>query len=814
MYDWVRDIRQELEVWRLFIRRPRRPTWTLGAFLLQRYAAIYAAWTAFAFLYGGRGIDCQFLVSSVYGAQVPFAGSVAFIFAQRTLALYCFPRWLALLLYPGVLALTACFAVVASQFRARELPVSLNGAWCGIDSDAGQLALLGFAVSLAFDLVIVVLTMIRLYQLHLRSELGNAIRNSSLVYFCAVFSVNLAVLLVIAISADPTVHATPLGLSFAVTTILLNRMIFGLRKHRRSEIDSAIRRPLVGPDGDLLGFVGGSGRGAAQNITHDTEAGTSFGEKRGSAGDGIGAAPAYSDRKTRPIIERGDTLGVFRAQSIRPKEEQTISISLPPSPMTVRDPGMGMPPPTPSSFVGFERHGKGNHGFGGDGIPRTPMSWDVRRSSAPDRNLSSDANTLVNEGWLASWFHTPHLPRHGRKLSHVKSKDGADLYAPTSGEQAIPLSQRHGEERQRHLRASPSLQFAIPHLHLPKMTHPYAARRVNTDSSLGQPSGDQQQQQQRSLTRSIPVTVEVEQTLSDAQPGERAQRQAQETCQADVARFQRGTTISAQMPSAQWQHAEQNDQPRTSEAQPFHHYVPSSDTFGRDEHSPRSATFTSVPIGRDGRALARSHSLDGIAQVPQSETTAGSGTGGLPPSTKGEYGMVLHSSTQPGAYRSFFRRASANVEQRQPPLQEYHETTDEMSGPRSGADGSASADVAGRLAIPAGDVYLNMDPDELAGDCHYDPPGSDFPAEEIEALEMQARGMPGPPPEDDDTPLPGSAEAAPQMDISAATDAGYASGHSTRPHSRSTTGTGAGGMSRWQPPAEWLSPPSSPRPFH
>ncbi len=418
MYDWVRDGQKELEIWALFFRRPRRPTWTLGAFLLQRYAAIYAAWCAFAFLFGGSWINCSYLVGSVYGAQAFFAGSVAFIFAQRTLALYGWPRPLAALLYLGVNALIACFATVASQFRAEKLAVSLNSSWCRITADAGRLPVLGFAASLVFDFVVVVLTMARLYRLRLvQSELGQAVRDSSLLYFCGVFTVNLIVLLVIAISADPTVHATPLGLSFAVTTILLNRMIFGLRKYCKAGNEAS--RPL----GDVLYLVGGPD--PTPDAPLDPEAAISAAEKRGGGDRGAEAREILASGNEARFAG-GGAAPVFTEGSMKPTK--SISISLPP-PIALRDRSLGFggggaPPTSPSSFIGFGRPAKDIDAIELDAAGRDEEDR-APRAYAHEWHPSSDANTLVYDGRRSSWYPGPRTPRRSRKPSLVKSKDGS-----------------------------------------------------------------------------------------------------------------------------------------------------------------------------------------------------------------------------------------------------------------------------------------------------------------------------------------------------------------------------------------------------
>lgn len=222
--------RREWLIWTDFFRG--KFTTTLAAFLLQRYAAQIAAWAAFAFLFGEAGINCQALVSTVYGTNVVFAAAVSYIFAQRTFALYDFHRLVVIGLYTLWAGLIACYIIVAAQYRAVRLPIAFEGCNCAITS-AGKISLLGFAASLVFDLVVLVLTLGRLYYLRLKSQLGDTIRSTSITYFAAVSTVNLALVLIIAISNNPTINATPLGPAFAVTYLLLNRMIFGMRDRSR-----------------------------------------------------------------------------------------------------------------------------------------------------------------------------------------------------------------------------------------------------------------------------------------------------------------------------------------------------------------------------------------------------------------------------------------------------------------------------------------------------------------------------------------------------------------------------------------------------
>lgn len=263
--------RREQRIWGEFFRG--KFTTTLAAFLLQRYSAQIAAWAAFIFLFGGPEINCQALVSTVYGTNIVFAAAVSYIFAKRTFALYNLHRTVAIGLYALWAGLIACYIIVAVRYRAVNLPVAFEGCNCAITS-TGKISFLGFVASLVFDLVILVLTLGRLYYLRFKSKIGDTIRSSSITYFVAVSAVNLALVLIIAISDDPTISATPLGPAFAVTYLLINRMVFGMRERSRTANNGSVGRTTDQSKhkhrnssrvGGLLGILGGGGIGSGNN---------------------------------------------------------------------------------------------------------------------------------------------------------------------------------------------------------------------------------------------------------------------------------------------------------------------------------------------------------------------------------------------------------------------------------------------------------------------------------------------------------------------------------------------------------------------
>jgi hypothetical protein len=278
------------------------------AFVALRYGGLLATFVSLFFT-SISSDNCQAAASISQVGAIFVTGSAGVIFGARVIAM-----WSNALLIRGIVGvaftfMVACWIAVATQYRAVTGPDQPIFSNC-IMGDIPKWGTISFASTVVFDLVILVLTLLKLRaQTYQQSKLGFVVYRDSLVYFLCTAVTNIVVLSFQALDeSQATLKPMVLPLSTIISVTLGSRVFLNLRLFMQRQSQKSKEKSML-HDIDHAGSEGGSSRNNATRGTGESAGSASFGQTTSLptySGVSHNSLPTYSFAVPSTISEEMD----------------------------------------------------------------------------------------------------------------------------------------------------------------------------------------------------------------------------------------------------------------------------------------------------------------------------------------------------------------------------------------------------------------------------------------------------------------------------------------------------------------------------
>ncbi|EIN08715.1 hypothetical protein PUNSTDRAFT_143453 [Punctularia strigosozonata HHB-11173 SS5] len=240
-WDYVVLIRDELALYRSHSRQVwlTPATW---AFIILRYSAFVATFSALWF----TSLQTQFCEVAVIASQVGVVLVVAssgIIFCNRVVAIWGNSKIIIALVTVIYLGMLACWILVAAHYSAITGPPTPFGSNCQMQPIVSW-APISYASSVAFDVIVLILTMMKLKTGSLaNSAISKQIYADNLLYFIATAVTNITVFTIQALpSRFDMIKPTAVPFSTVVTVTMAQRVYLNLKlfHHRQQRVQAGL----------------------------------------------------------------------------------------------------------------------------------------------------------------------------------------------------------------------------------------------------------------------------------------------------------------------------------------------------------------------------------------------------------------------------------------------------------------------------------------------------------------------------------------------------------------------------------------------
>jgi len=242
LWDYINLLPMELSLYSSMDKRMWRAPATVAFFVL-RYSVFLALIPTFWFSILPNK-HCQLSTSLSQTGVVLVTGSAGIIFSYRVFSIWKFNKLVIAFVSILYLLMIGCWIAVATNLGATEGPPALVGSNC-IINPFPVWSPIGFASSVAFDSVVLLLTIIGLRGTQKTTNIGRLLLNDNIIYFVIVTATNLFVLVIQSLQSTDSVKPVVLPFPTLMTTAMGSRVYLNLRLFRSGMGNAEASIPLT-----------------------------------------------------------------------------------------------------------------------------------------------------------------------------------------------------------------------------------------------------------------------------------------------------------------------------------------------------------------------------------------------------------------------------------------------------------------------------------------------------------------------------------------------------------------------------------------
>ncbi|KDN43422.1 hypothetical protein K437DRAFT_152418 [Tilletiaria anomala UBC 951] len=238
IWEHIVTIHEEIYRWKQLFSG--RPTWVGTLVLISRYSIWGSAISTFWFFFPPENVvNCQASITIIFAFMAITYICLANIFILRLRALWggSGPQYLVPVLYAMMFVVSGCWIGSVAGFHGQAIPPMLqvrHGPVC-MPAPAPYWRVLGWTAAAIFDVVLYVLTLIKVQQLrHFAALQDNAsiktlrrfVFNSSTAYFLVSFSCNISCIFILSFYRNMILQNIPILVSAIMNAIIACRVVF------------------------------------------------------------------------------------------------------------------------------------------------------------------------------------------------------------------------------------------------------------------------------------------------------------------------------------------------------------------------------------------------------------------------------------------------------------------------------------------------------------------------------------------------------------------------------------------------------------
>ena len=240
-YVWEHIVTFHEELYRWGQLLQGKPTWVGSLVLVARYSIWGSIVSALWFFYPPtKAMNCQVTITMIFLFMAISYICLANVFVVRVKSLWSTsaPRWFAPMLHTAVVIVSGCWLASVAGFHGDPVPdaMQIRHAPVCIAAPAPYWRVLGWSAAAVFDVIIYVLTLIKINELKhitLATKDNDSIQrlrafvfNSSTIYFVISFSCNVGCALILSFYRNMILQNIPILVSAMMNAIIACRVVF------------------------------------------------------------------------------------------------------------------------------------------------------------------------------------------------------------------------------------------------------------------------------------------------------------------------------------------------------------------------------------------------------------------------------------------------------------------------------------------------------------------------------------------------------------------------------------------------------------